>query len=77
MTYIINDASEDQLAEVLHKGMLTDVRSALKGLLMADLEKEVDGAIDKVMQNMKDYVEAHYNAMNESVVFNVLIKKGA
>lgn len=72
---MINAYKEETLAEVLHNGMLKGVRQQLKTRLMNELEKDVDAAIDDAIAKMKGYVESQYDALQDRVVFNVLIKK--
>jgi len=72
---MINAYKEEALVEVLHNGMLKGVRQQLKTRLMNELEKDVDAAIDDTIAKMKGYVESQYDARQDRVVFNVLIKK--
>ena len=69
----ITNINEYHLANILNKGMLEGVRKNLKQQLMNTLEKEVDVAIDNTLSQFKGYVEANYDHMNGSPVFNIVI----
>jgi len=69
----INNYTEQNLADVLHKGMLDGVRKNLNQQLMNNLEKEVDIAIDETLRQMKGYVESYRNIVSNNIIFNVHI----
>jgi hypothetical protein len=48
--------SKDKFAEYLHKGMMEDIRNKTISRIMTELEKEVIGAVDDAIKNMRGYV---------------------
>jgi hypothetical protein len=69
----ITTIDEKNLAGILTRGMLDGVRSNLKNQLMATLEKEVDLAIDKTLDQFKGHVETTYDYVNDKPVFHISI----
>ncbi len=73
MSTLLNEFSEQSLAQVLHDGLLTNVRKGLKEKLMTQLEKDVDAVIDRYISGLKGKVEAHRSFKDDQVVFNVML----
>ncbi len=59
--------------DVIHKGMLQNIREAVISRIMADIEKDVTASVDKVLEHMKGYVSQEYANDNNTIVYNVVI----
>jgi predicted 2-oxoglutarate/Fe(II)-dependent dioxygenase YbiX len=69
----ITTMNEEQLASILTNGMLAGVKNNLKHQLMTTLEKEVDAAINKTLDQFKGYVSANYDCMTGVPTFHISI----
>jgi len=75
----ITNFTLDDLSRVFHDGLMKPLRAELKRQLMQTLEKEIDTAVETVLQGMKGYVKAHRDFSHDRIVFDVSIngiKKG-
>lgn len=79
MAISIQNATEEDIATVLHRGMMSGIRHELKQSLMISLEKEIDTAIEKAINGLKGYVEMQRgfnSSLTEQLVFNIKIERG-
>lgn len=63
----------EDVASVLHKGMMDGIRHNLKTKIMTEIEKEINGVIDQTIKQMKGYVESYRDNFDGQVKFNITI----
>lgn len=65
--------TEEDVATILHKGLVDGIRQNLKAKLFQIVEKEIDGVIDQTLNQLKGHVEAQRDSHSDRVVFNIAI----
>lgn len=68
MSYRTN---ESNLADIIFKGAFDNIRTALKRRMMENMEKEVDVAIDDMLQGIKLYTDYHFDHITGDPIINI------
>jgi len=69
----ITNIPEKQLADVLHYGVLENVRRRLTENLKTEAMLTVERIVDEVLEDLKGQISSQYDLMKDQVVFDIRI----
>lgn len=66
--------SEEELSEIFFRGISADFRKTLKYKLMENMEKDVDAALDKLLDGMQAFMDTELNMQSGDRIIRIQFK---